>query len=68
MARFREVTHCYLRRPEKDWVYNLFTMIHGESKDQCHGIARKMSEATGIKEYALLFSEKEFKKTSMEYF
>jgi DNA-binding Lrp family transcriptional regulator len=68
MARFREVTHCYQRRIEKDWVYNLYTMIHGDNKEECEGIAAKMSEATGIKEYALLFSEKEFKKTSMQYF
>ena len=27
-----------------------------------------MSSATGLTEYAVLFSEKEFKKTSMEYF
>jgi DNA-binding Lrp family transcriptional regulator len=68
MARFREVTHCYQRRPEKDWVYNLYTMIHGENKEECQRIAEKISEAIGIKEYALLFSEKEFKKTSMQYF
>jgi DNA-binding Lrp family transcriptional regulator len=68
MARFREVTHCYQRRTEKDWVYNLYTMIHGDNKEECQRIAVRMSEATGIKEYALLFSEKEFKKTSMEYF
>jgi DNA-binding Lrp family transcriptional regulator len=68
MARFREVTHCYQRRTDKDWVYNLYTMIHGDNKGECERIARKMSEATGIGEYALLFSEREFKKTSMEYF
>jgi DNA-binding Lrp family transcriptional regulator len=68
MAGFREVTHCYHRRPQKDWKYNLYTMIHGDNREECHEIARRMSQSTGIKEYALLFSEKEFKKTSMEYF
>jgi DNA-binding Lrp family transcriptional regulator len=68
MAGFREVTHCYHRRPQRDWRYNLFTMIHGESRDECHEIAMKMSEKTGAQDYALLFSEKEFKKTSMEYY
>ena len=68
MADFREVTHCYQRRVEKDWLYNLYTMIHGESKEECHRIAKRMSEETGIRDYALLFSEREFKKTSMEYF
>ncbi len=68
MADFREVTHCYQRRTEKDWAYNMYTMIHGDSKEECYQIARKISEKTGIKDYLLLFSEKEFKKTSMQYY
>ena len=68
MARFREVTHCYQRRSQKDWPYNIYTMIHGSNHDQCHEIADRMSLSTGIDQYVLLFSEKEFKKTSMEYF
>lgn len=68
MAGFREVTHCYHRCPKKDWKYNLYTMIHGDTREECHEIAKKMSKKTGMKDYSLLFSEKEFKKTSMEYF
>lgn len=68
LARFREVTHCYQRNPQGDWQYNLFSMVHGNSQDQCYEIAATMSKTVGIKDYTLLFSEKEFKKTSMEYF
>ena len=68
MADFREVTHCYQRRQQKDWRYNLYTMIHGDNRDECYRIARQMSRQTGIDEYILLFSEKEYKKTSMKYF
>lgn len=68
MARFRKVTHCYQRRPQRDWKYNLYTMVHGDNEDACHQIAQRISEKTGVKEYALLFSQKEFKKTSMHYF
>jgi DNA-binding Lrp family transcriptional regulator len=68
MAEFREVTHCYQRRPQKDWKYNLFTMVHGDDKEACYQVAKRMSQATGMDEYILLFSEKEFKKTSMAYF
>ncbi|MBN1625536.1 MAG: Lrp/AsnC family transcriptional regulator, partial [Deltaproteobacteria bacterium] len=68
MAEFREVTHCYERRPQKDWKYNLYTMIHGDSRDECFEIALRISKNTGIHEFNLLFSEKEFKKSSMEYF
>ena len=68
MAEFREVTHCYHRRPQKDWKYNLFTMVHGDDRDGCARIAARMSQSTGIDEYTLLFSEREFKKTSMAYY
>ena len=68
LARFREVTHCYQRKPRKDWSYNLYTMIHGSTREECYQIAGRMSLAAGTDEYILLFSEREFKKTSMEYF
>ena len=68
LSEFREVTHCYNRIPRKDWPYNLYTMIHGSSRKECRRIAEKMSRDSGIRDYSLLFSEKEFKKTSMEYF
>ena len=68
LSKFPEVTHCYERRPQKDWHYNLYTMIHGSNRDLCVQIAKRMSRSIGIEQYVLLFSEKEFKKTSMEYF
>ncbi len=68
MASFREVSHCYQRRPAKGWRYNLYTMIHGDDPEQCRRKAEDMSKKSGVEEYVLLFSEKEFKKTSMEYF
>ena len=68
MAAYREVTHCYQRRPCQDWKYNLYTMVHGDSEEQCYRIAEKMAAETGISDYVLLFSEREFKKTSMKYF
>jgi DNA-binding Lrp family transcriptional regulator len=68
LARFREVTHCYQRNPQGDWPYNLFSMVHGNNRDQCYDIAERMSRTVNISDYILLFSETEFKKTSMEYF
>jgi DNA-binding Lrp family transcriptional regulator len=68
MASFREVSHCYERPSYEDWPYNLFTMIHGQSKEECEAVARRISEKTGLKEYAMLYSSREFKKSSMHYF
>jgi len=68
MASFKEVSHCYERTIQGKWKYNLFTMIHGRSKKECQDIARRIAEDTGVKDYILLLSLKEFKKTSPRYF
>ena len=68
MASFKQVSHCYRRDPQKTWPYNLYTMIHAIDEASCHETARRMAEAAGVKNYTLLFSKKELKKTSMVYF
>ena len=68
MAAFQQVSHCYRRNPSRDWPYNLYTMVHASDEQSCHETARKMSKATSVKDYALLFSREELKKTSMVYF
>jgi len=69
MAIFKEVSHCYRRPPTlPDWPYNLFSMVHGHSDQECEQIMARLSEVTGIRDYALLFSKCELKKTSMRYF
>ncbi len=68
MAGFREVTHCYQRPRYPNWPYNLFTMVHGRSREECAKIAGEISQAVGISRYELLFSTAELKKISMRYF
>ncbi|MFP4474657.1 MAG: Lrp/AsnC family transcriptional regulator [Desulfatibacillaceae bacterium] len=68
LAGFASVSHCYRRDPAADWPYNLYTMVHAQSVDECQAIAREMSGRAGVDDYELLFSKREFKKTSMEYF
>jgi hypothetical protein len=43
-------------------------MVHAGDEQSCRETARKMSKATSVKDYALLFSREELKKTSMVYF
>lgn len=68
MAEFKEVSHCYERPALPDWPYNIFTMIHGQSDEVCEQIMNSISQATGIKDYSMLFSQRELKKSSMKYF
>ena len=59
-----EVTHCYERAAGPDWPYNLYTMVHSRSREECLETARRLARMAGIEEYRVLFSEKEYKKTS----
>ena len=68
MASFIQVSHCYRRDPTDQWPYNLYTMVHANDEQSCHATARKMSGATSVEDYTLLFSREELKKTSMVYF
>ncbi len=63
MAGFPEVTHCYERPTFPDWPYNLFTMIHGYTDAECERVIEEMKKKTGLGDYVILYSEKEFKKT-----
>ena len=38
MASFRGISHCYQRPTYADWKYQIFTMAHGRSKEECDAI------------------------------
>ncbi len=67
-ATFAAVSHCYLRPTYEDWPYNLFTMVHAQSKSACDQVMESISKATGISNYAALYSSKEYKKVRVHYF
>ncbi len=68
MARRPEISHCYQRPSCMDWPYDMYTMIHGRSREDCMQVIRDLMDETGVTQYEVLFSIKELKKTSMEYF
>jgi len=68
MAGFRAVSHCYERPSYPDWPYNLFTMVHGKSEDECRQTLAAIADATGLTDWQALFSSKEYKKVRVRYF
>ncbi|MCX8053379.1 MAG: Lrp/AsnC family transcriptional regulator [Armatimonadetes bacterium] len=62
------VSHCYQRPRFEGFDYNLYTMIHGSSREDCENIARRISERTGITDYRLLYTTAEYKKSGAVYF
>jgi len=63
-ASFNSVTHCYSRETAPGWPYNLYTMVHSRSREDCLRMVEEMAKAVGIEECQVLFSEREFKKTN----
>ena len=68
MASFRAVSHCYKRPTYPHWPYSHFTMIHGRSEAEVEAVASAIAKETGIGEYVVLYSLREFKKTRVPYF
>jgi len=62
------VSHCYERKPPPDFRYTLYTMIHAASEDECASHVKALSRLAKISDYQTLFSLKEFKKSSIQYF
>lgn len=68
MASYPMISHCYERTTTPHWKYNLYTMIHCESKDECSDIVEEIIERIGEYNYSILYSTEELKKTSVKYF
>ena len=64
-ARNDRVTHCYARKTVPGrWKYNLFTVIYDYETVALEKLVKDMSSSSGIKDYLVLSSKREFKKTS----
>lgn len=61
-----EVTHCYERPPGPDFPYNIYFMLHGRTKKDITQMVKGLVRALNIKEYQILFSVRELKKTSLK--
>ena len=68
MAAFRGVSHCYQRPTYEDWNYQIFTMAHGRSKEECDAVLDAIAAEFPIIDRATLYSSTEFKKIRLLYF
>ncbi|MCU1426880.1 MAG: transcriptional regulator, AsnC family [Actinomycetia bacterium] len=68
MAGFAAVSHCYRRPTYEDWPYSVFTMVHGRSARECEQTIEAIRTDTGVDEFCLLWSVKEYKKVRLRYY
>jgi DNA-binding Lrp family transcriptional regulator len=67
-AEFSAVSHCYLRPKYPNWQYNLFTMVHGKTKEDTNAVINSIASEIESKSYMPLYSSREFKKVRLTYF
>lgn len=60
------ISHCYLRTSYPRWPYNLYTMLHAPDTRACLSYMKILLSATAIKDFRILYTLKEFKKTRMD--
>ncbi len=68
MASKPFVSHCYLRETLPDWPYNLYVMIHAENEEEILKIVKNLSQELNLKNYQILFTEKEIVRKYTSYF
>ena len=68
IAAYDTVSHCYTRKAPPGWPYNLYSMVHGLSDQECIEAIEQIAREVGLTEYGILFSQREFKRSDMEYF
>lgn len=68
LAGYAAVSHCYRRPTYPDWPYALFGMIHATSKERVEEAVADIRGRTGLTDYRLLYSTKEYKKIRVRFF
>ncbi|WZL72690.1 Lrp/AsnC family transcriptional regulator [Clostridiaceae bacterium 35-E11] len=58
------ISHIYERVTYEDWPYNVFGMIHGTSEAEVREIIDEISHKAAIQDFVVLYTEKQWKKTS----
>ncbi len=70
IGKYSYVTLSY-RRPRRlpDWPYNLFTMVHGSSRDEVQQKVEEIVNNCGLQdiEHTILFSTRRFKQRGASY-
>ena len=63
------ISHCYERLKTPVWPYNIYTMIHGKTRNDTEQIIADLAaHCEGTPQYEALYTVKEYKKQRVDYF
>jgi siroheme decarboxylase len=58
------ISHCYERKPNKRFNYNVYTMMHGRTDQEINRFAQKTARRLKVN-YEILFTDQELKKAPL---
>jgi DNA-binding Lrp family transcriptional regulator len=67
-AQVAGISHCYLRPAGPGWPYNLYTMIHGRSEQDCRLAIETILATTSLTGHVELWTAAEYKKRRVRLF
>ncbi|MBN1943882.1 MAG: Lrp/AsnC family transcriptional regulator [Phycisphaerae bacterium] len=67
-AQHQAVSHCYLRETAPGWPYNLYTMLHGSSREEGSRAIQQIAAKIGEPERRELWTTAEYKKAPVQFF
>ena len=67
-AQVAGISHCYLRPTGPAWPYNLYTMIHGRSEQDCRLAIETILATTSLTDHVELWTMAEYKKRRVRLF
>jgi len=68
MAAHPKVTHCYERKKDVDFDYNLYAMVHAQTEEEYQALIKDLYEIAKPIKHMELRTTKELKKIGMKYF
>jgi len=68
MARSPHVSHCYERPSFEAFPFNLYAMIHATTRAEAVGFFERLGSDAGLADGRMLWSAREFKKSSPVFF
>ena len=68
MSEHRGVSQCYLRPTHPDWPYNVYTIVHGRSVDECESTINDLAIDTNMTQKQALYPTREYKKARINLF
>ncbi|MBW7957414.1 MAG: Lrp/AsnC family transcriptional regulator [Deltaproteobacteria bacterium] len=68
LAGHPRVSHCYIRPRFEGFPFNVYTMVHGNSREDLEAVIVGLAEKAGASRQKSLHTVREFKKSSPVYF